>query len=55
MGKVATNINKVLESNDDQIDRIVTNTDESLKVFRRVLENVDDVIGDPEVRFLGEF
>jgi phospholipid/cholesterol/gamma-HCH transport system substrate-binding protein len=50
VGKVATNINKVLESNDDQIDRIVTNTDESLKVFRRVLENVDDVIGDPDVR-----
>lgn len=50
VGKVATNINKVLESNDDQINRIVTNTDEALKVFRRVLENVDDVIGDPEVR-----
>lgn len=50
VSRVAANINKVLESNDDQINRIVGNTDESLKVFRRVLENVDDVIGDPEVR-----
>jgi phospholipid/cholesterol/gamma-HCH transport system substrate-binding protein len=50
VGKVAANINKVLESNDDQINRIVSNTDESLKVFRRVLENVDDVIGDSDVR-----
>jgi len=50
VSKVASNINKVLEGNDEQINRIVANTDESLKVFRRVLENVDDVIGDPDIR-----
>lgn len=50
VGKVATNINKILESNDDQINRIVNKTEQTLDGFQRVLGNVEDVLGDDEVR-----
>ena len=44
------NINKMLESNDDQINRIVNKTEQTLDSFQRALNNVDDVFGDEEVR-----
>jgi phospholipid/cholesterol/gamma-HCH transport system substrate-binding protein len=50
VGKVATNINKILESNDDQINRIVNKTEQTLDGFQRALNNIDDVLGDDEVR-----
>ena len=50
VGKVATNINKILESNDDQINRIVNKTEQALDGFQRALSNVEDVIGVDEVR-----
>jgi phospholipid/cholesterol/gamma-HCH transport system substrate-binding protein len=50
VGKVATNINKILESNDDQINRIVNKTEQTLDGFQRALTNIDDVLGDDEVR-----
>ena len=50
VGKVATNINKILESNDDQINRIVNKTEQALDSFQRALGNVEDVFGDDEVR-----
>ncbi len=50
VGKVATNINRILENNDDQINRIVNKTEQTLDGFQRALRNVDDVLGDDEVR-----
>jgi phospholipid/cholesterol/gamma-HCH transport system substrate-binding protein len=50
VGKVASNINRILESNDDQINRIVNKTEETLDLFQRALGNVDSVFGDEEIR-----
>lgn len=50
VGKVASSINKILENNDEQIDRIVNKTEQTLDSFQRALANVEDVIGDEEVR-----
>jgi phospholipid/cholesterol/gamma-HCH transport system substrate-binding protein len=50
VGKVAASINKMLEGNEDQINQIIANTDKTLQSFQRALANVEDVIGDPEVR-----
>jgi phospholipid/cholesterol/gamma-HCH transport system substrate-binding protein len=50
VGKVASNINKLLEANDEQINRIVGKTEETLDSFQRALGNVEDVFGDEKVR-----
>jgi len=50
VSKLAGNINKLLESNDEQINRIVNKTEGALDTFQRALASVDDMIGDPEVR-----
>jgi len=50
VGKVAANINKLIEGNDDQINRIVDKTETTLDSFQRALGDVEDVIGDEEVR-----
>lgn len=50
VGKVASNINKILESNDEQINRIVNKTEGALDSFQRALSNVEDVFGDEQVR-----
>jgi phospholipid/cholesterol/gamma-HCH transport system substrate-binding protein len=50
VGKVAANINKLLESNDAQINRIVDKTEATLDSFQRALGDVEDVMGDEQVR-----
>ncbi len=50
VGQVAASINRLIEGNEDQLNRIIANTEETLSSFKRVLGNVDDVIGNPEVR-----
>ena len=50
VSKLAGNINKLLESNDEQINRIVNKTEGALDTFQRALASVDDMIGDKEVR-----
>lgn len=50
VGKVAANINKLIEGNDAQINRIVDKTETTLDSFQRALGDVEDVIGDEQVR-----
>ena len=50
VSKLATSINKILESNDDQINRIVSKTEATLDSFQRSLTDVEDVLGNAEVR-----
>jgi phospholipid/cholesterol/gamma-HCH transport system substrate-binding protein len=48
--KLAQNLNQALGSNDEQINRIVRKTEESLDAFQGALKNINSVIGDPKVR-----
>jgi phospholipid/cholesterol/gamma-HCH transport system substrate-binding protein len=50
VSKLAGNINKILESNDEQINRIIGETEQAVKAFQLTLNNINDVIGDPKVR-----
>ena len=50
VGKVAASINKLIEGNEEQFNSIIANTETTLASMQRALDNVDDVIGDPQVR-----
>jgi len=50
VSKLAGNINKLLENNDDQINRIIGETEEAIGIFQNAMNNVNDVLGDPKVR-----
>jgi len=50
VSKLAGNVNKVLESNDDQINRIISETETAISTFQTAMNNINDVIGDPKVR-----
>src|SRR5690606_34707844 len=50
VSKLAANVNKVLESNDDQINRIIAETETAITAFQTAMSNINDVMGDPKVR-----
>jgi phospholipid/cholesterol/gamma-HCH transport system substrate-binding protein len=50
VSKLAGNINKILEGNDDQINRIINETEQAIKSFQVAMGNINDVMGDPETR-----
>ena len=50
VSKLAANVNKVLESNDEQINRIIGETETAITTFQTAMNNINDVIGDPQVR-----
>jgi phospholipid/cholesterol/gamma-HCH transport system substrate-binding protein len=50
VGKLASYVNNLLETNDAQINRIVNKTEQTLDKFQKALDNVDDVIGNADVR-----
>lgn len=50
VGKLAKRINNLLESNDEQISRIVDKTEQTLNSFQQAMGNFDDIFGKPEVR-----
>ncbi len=50
VSKLAANVNKVLESNDEQINRIIGETEKAITTFQVAMDNVNDVIGDEKVR-----
>ncbi len=50
VSKLAANVNKVLESNDDQINRIIAQTETAISTFQTAMNNVNEVIGDQKVR-----
>lgn len=50
ISKLAKSVNGLLDVNDDKITRIVDETERTMKLFQKSLENVDDVIGDPKIK-----
>lgn len=50
VSKLAGNVNKVLESNDEQINRIIGETEKAVTTFQQAMANINDVIGDEKVR-----
>jgi phospholipid/cholesterol/gamma-HCH transport system substrate-binding protein len=50
VGKLAGYVNKMLENNDEQVNRIVNKTEQALDSFQRALTSIEDVLGDKEVR-----
>jgi phospholipid/cholesterol/gamma-HCH transport system substrate-binding protein len=50
VGKVAASINRLLDGNEENLNKIIANTEATLTSFQKVLDNIDDVIGNPEVR-----
>ncbi len=50
VAKVATSINRLLAGNEDKIDHIIDGMEATLGSFQKTLANIDDVIGNPEVR-----
>jgi phospholipid/cholesterol/gamma-HCH transport system substrate-binding protein len=50
VSKLAGNVNKVLESNDEQINRIIAETEKAVATFQQAMTNVNDIIGDEKVR-----
>ncbi len=50
VAKLANYFNRLLEGNDEQIQRIVGKTEQTLDALQRVLNNADDVLGDEKVR-----
>jgi phospholipid/cholesterol/gamma-HCH transport system substrate-binding protein len=50
VSRLANNVNKILESNDEQINRIIGETEQAVKAFQTTMANINDVIGDEKVR-----
>jgi ABC-type transporter Mla subunit MlaD len=50
VGALSRNLNELLERNEPQIDRIINQADRALSSFERAMENVNDIMGDDEVR-----
>ncbi len=50
VGKVAASINRLIDGNEDSLNSIIEKTETTLASFQKALENIDDVIGNPEVR-----
>jgi len=50
VAKLAASFNRMFATNDDQIARIINKTELTLDTFQKALANVDDVIGNDEVR-----
>jgi phospholipid/cholesterol/gamma-HCH transport system substrate-binding protein len=50
VSKLAANVNKVLESNDEQINRIIGETETAIKSFNQAMTGINDVVGDEKVR-----
>jgi phospholipid/cholesterol/gamma-HCH transport system substrate-binding protein len=50
VGKLAKNLNDVLGNNQDQIGKIVRETDDTMQLFQKTLANMDDILGDPQIK-----
>jgi phospholipid/cholesterol/gamma-HCH transport system substrate-binding protein len=48
VNKLAKDINKLLGTNNDQIDRLMNKTERSLDLLAKTMTNIDSIIGDPE-------
>jgi phospholipid/cholesterol/gamma-HCH transport system substrate-binding protein len=50
VGKLAKNLNDVLGTNREQLNKIITDTDDTMVSFQKTLKNIDDVVGDEKLK-----
>lgn len=50
IGRLAQSLADLLENNEEQVSRIISKAEETLDTIRRVSENVDGILGDPELQ-----
>jgi phospholipid/cholesterol/gamma-HCH transport system substrate-binding protein len=50
IGDLAANLNKILEQNDNQIERVMAQTEKALVSFNRAMDNVQKIAGDEEIQ-----
>ncbi len=50
VGKLAKSLNDVLGNNQEQIARIINETDETMQLFKKSLTDVDEIVGDPKTK-----
>jgi phospholipid/cholesterol/gamma-HCH transport system substrate-binding protein len=50
IGTLANNLNRVLEQNDNQIARVMNQTEQALVSFNRAMTNVEKIAGDEEIQ-----
>jgi phospholipid/cholesterol/gamma-HCH transport system substrate-binding protein len=50
IGRLATTINNLVEENDEQVKRIMVETEQALKSFNRAMANVEKIAGDEEIQ-----
>jgi len=50
VGRLARNLNDLLASNDEQLNRIVAKSESSLDSFQTAMENINGVFGDEQTR-----
>jgi ABC-type transporter Mla subunit MlaD len=50
VGTLSRNLNDLFSRNEQQIDRIIKQTDEALSSFQLAMRNANDILGDEEIR-----
>ena len=50
VGKLAKNINDVLGNNREQFAKIINETDQTMDLFQKSLQNINDVVGDEKLK-----
>jgi phospholipid/cholesterol/gamma-HCH transport system substrate-binding protein len=50
LGRLTGQINRMLDTNDEQLARVLTKTERTLDSIYRTMESADQVLGDPQIR-----
>ncbi|RIK79456.1 MAG: hypothetical protein DCC68_13140 [Planctomycetota bacterium] len=50
IGTLANNLNRILDQNDNQIERVMGQTEKALVSFNRAMDNVQKIAGDEEIQ-----
>ncbi|MEX2185357.1 MAG: MlaD family protein [Pirellulales bacterium] len=50
IASLANNLNRILEANDNQIERVMGQTEQALISFNRAMDNVQKIAGDEEIQ-----
>lgn len=50
IGTLANNLNRILDQNDNQIERVMAQTEKALLSFNRAMDNVQKIAGDEEIQ-----
>jgi ABC-type transporter Mla subunit MlaD len=50
VGRLASRMNEMFDRNEEQFERIINTTEQAMTSFDRAMTNINDVVGDQEVR-----